>query len=876
MESGQFLDSVPAGVLLQGPGGDVLDCNEEAARILGTTREELMRRTLGDPAWDTIREDGTEFPVDDLPFSVTRRTGEPCLGVIMGTENWRQARRWIHANTNLVTLADSTRGVLSTFIDVTPRVKSRRLLRLLSDVKRVAMGAQNESECLHHVCEVLVETGAYALAWVGVESATDGGVDIVDAAGETDYLYEGMGSWWGSAESGIGPAGTTLRTGEAHAVSDLQNSAWFDPWRERAGEYKLGSAAAIPFSLGPRAAVLNVYERNLFAFDEVTVAGLGEVAREVEFGLEHVRAVSKIEEALLEMTRAVESRKETERALVESEQRFRLAFEGNTAPMLFLDLNDTIVAANDAFCNMIGRTREEVLAEHWPPFTHPEDIGISEEANRRLLAGEADQLRYTKRFLHRDGPIVVVEVSRYAARDESGAMLYSVLSARDVTEERELSAQLSHQALHDPLTGLANRVLFEDRLGQAQARTARGGGYGAVLLLDLDEFKGVNDAHGHMTGDQLLIGIARRFELVTRSSDTLSRFGGDEYLYLAEGLERPEEAEEVAKRLLEVLAEPFVFDGAHFEQHASIGITVFGEGGDETKEFIQNADMALYEAKRTGKGHYVVFTPNLHQQAVSRFALTQDLRQAARAGELAMHYQPIVNLTTLQVVGFEALMRWRHPERGWVPPTVFIPIAEESDLIIELSAFALEEATMTASSWSRAGLISPYVSINLSARQFGDPGLVSKVERVLAKSGLAANRLVLEVTESVTLYDIAETLHVMESLDKLGVGIALDDFGTGYSSLSYLVRLNPRILKIDRYFVSPTFESVNNETLLETVVSLGSRLHLTVVAEGIETRDQLYQLREMGCDLGQGFLFSPAVPAEEIPGILERGFLVET
>jgi diguanylate cyclase (GGDEF)-like protein/PAS domain S-box-containing protein len=559
-------------------------------------------------------------------------------------------------------------------------------------------------------------------------------------------------------------------------------------------------------------------------------------------------------------------------AISESEQRFRLAFENNMAGMVFTDFEDKILVVNDAFCLMVGRTREELLGHDSTPFTYPEDLEMVEEAHRRVTSGEVDQVSYAKRYVHRDGRVVFAEVSKSPARDVEGKTLYFVISQRDITEERALTAQLSHQALHDPLTGLANRVFFEDQLSQAHARVVRQGGLNAVLLVDLDDFKGVNDTLGHLVGDKLLVAIARRFEQVTRSSDTLCRFGGDEFLYLAEGLTSSAQAENVAKRLLGVLAEPFSIAGAHLAQHASIGVVVRDATSTDYTEFIQDADVAMYEAKREGKGRHVVFTPAMREQATSRFALLQELRHALQVGEISMHYQPIVDLATTEVVGFEALMRWRHPERGWVPPNVFIPLAEMSELILELGFFALREAVSAASSWERTGTQTrrPYVTVNLSAHQFHDPGLVSMIEGVLGTSGLVPESLIIEITESVTLLDVAETLGVIEHLNRLGVSIALDDFGTGYTSLSYLALLHPRIIKIDQSFVSPPQESARNDTLLETIISLGHKLDVTLLAEGIETPAQLERLRHLRCELGQGYLFSPAVPADEVAAMLDR------
>ena len=552
-------------------------------------------------------------------------------------------------------------------------------------------------------------------------------------------------------------------------------------------------------------------------------------------------------------------------ALAQSEQRFRLAFEGNMAPMVFSDQGGLFLAVNDAFCRMSGRSREELIGQDSKHFTYPEDIGITEEVYRRIKSGEIDEFRYGKRFLHKNGRIVVAEVSICSARDATGDALYFISSVRDITEERALAAQLSYQALHDPLTGLANRALFDDRLVQARSRSAREEKFGAVLLLDLDDFKGVNDAYGHLIGDQLLVTIANRFDAATRSSDTLCRFGGDEFLYLAEGLANRAEAELIAKRLLDTLSEPFSFEGIRLEQRASVGVVVWDNESPDNVELVQNADAAMYEAKRQGHGHIVMFTPDIGQEAVSRFALVQELRHAMTTGDLLMHFQPIIDLSTTSVVGFEALMRWLHPERGWVPPDVFIPLAEQSDLILELGAFALEKSMAAAMTWevrdAAAGY--PYVTVNLSARQFHDPGLVSMIQRELLRSGLEPERLILEVTESVALVDIAETMNVMEELNRLKIGIALDDFGTGYSSLSYLAALNPRIIKIDQSFVRPKHDKERSDTLLEAIVTLGNKLNMIVLAEGIETEAQLDRLHNLDCDLGQGFLWSPAVPAEE-------------
>lgn len=554
-----------------------------------------------------------------------------------------------------------------------------------------------------------------------------------------------------------------------------------------------------------------------------------------------------------------------EQARIEAEQHFRLAFEDNMAPMVFTDLQDRIIAANEAFCTMVGRTRNELIGFDSKPFTYPDDVGITEESHARFLQGEIRQVRYVKRYLHKDGRMIVAEVSKSPARDKTGKTLYFIISERDITEERMLTARLSHQALHDPLTGLANRALLDDRLAHAHSRILRQGGHGALFLLDLDDFKGVNDTYGHLVGDQLLEGVARRLDGVTRTTDTLCRFGGDEFLYLAEGITGPEEAELIATRFLRSLDEPFAIGGLSLEQRASLGVVVWDSSNAEVSDVLRDADVALYEAKRLGKGRHFVYVPGMHDQVVNRFSIVQELRQAVSSDELAMHYQPIVRLSTSEVVGFEALMRWHHAKRGWVPPSDFIPLAEQSGLILDLGAFALHESIMAASEWGRSknSLSEPYVSVNLSARQFHDPGLLNLVKRELDECSLPADRLILEITEGVALMEIADTLKMIEQLTALGIGVALDDFGTGFSSLSYLALLNPMIIKVDQSFIRPVTITKHSDRLLETIVSLGHNLGMTMLAEGIETVEQLETLRELHCSLGQGFLFSRAVPFAE-------------
>ncbi|MGH3733435.1 MAG: EAL domain-containing protein [Acidimicrobiales bacterium] len=752
-------------------------------------------------------------------------------------------------------------GIVGNGRDVTERTYLTRALSTLSEGNQILVHAEDEGTLIADLCQAVVTAGAYPLTWVGYAEPDDAKtVRVVAAAGVTAIL-DSIEFTWGDDELSVGPIGGAIRSGEIQIVNNMLTMEAPPTRRTRIREFDLRSLSAFPLKLhGETLGMIAIYSDQFNYFGPNEVETLSELAAELAFGIERLRDAERL--------------RENERLVREAEERFRLAFEHNMAPMLFSDLSDRVIAVNDSFCRMVGFTRGELMGHDSKQFTYPEDVGITEDTLVRLSSEQIDQVRYVKRYLRKDGRIIVSEVSRSPARDSTGKILYFVSSERDITEERALADQLSHQALHDSLTGLANRALFEDRLAQAHARIARQGGFGAVLLLDLDDFKGVNDAHGHLVGDQLLTALARRFEFVTRSTDTLSRFGGDEFLYLAEGLDSAEEAEDVAARLIDVLFEPFTIHGLSLEQHASIGIVVFDGTSEDYSELIQRADVALYEAKRQNRGRYSLFTPSMHQQAVSHFELVQELRRALLTGDLAMHYQPIVKLNSAHVVGFEALMRWQHPERGWVPPSSFIPLAEQSDLIMELGHFALTQAVHAASAWRATDKTDgelPYVTVNLSAHQFHDPALLGMIESALATSRLAPERLIIEITESAMLVNVAETMNVMERIGALGIGFALDDFGTGYSSLSYLALLHPTIIKIDQSFVSPSKESSRNDTLLEAIVSLGHKLGMTMLAEGIETKPQLDRLHNLGCEYGQGFLWSPAVANDKVNSMLRRG-----
>jgi diguanylate cyclase (GGDEF)-like protein len=469
------------------------------------------------------------------------------------------------------------------------------------------------------------------------------------------------------------------------------------------------------------------------------------------------------------------------------------------------------------------------------------------------------------------GSLLVASVRperRYTVEERDALAAFAELGSLALTDARMVEQAL-HDAFHDGLTGLPNRSLFLDRMGQALARAERSGCAAAVLFLDLDRFKTVNDSLGHAAGDELLVAVAERLTASVRPGDTAARFGGDEFAVLLEDIGGRPQAERVATRVLCALESPFRIGGREVFVSASIGIAA---GASRADDLVRDADLAMYRAKAEGRGRYELYEPAMHAAVVERLGLEADLQRAVERDELLLDYQPVVDLRRGTVVGVEALLRWRHPERGIVPPGAFIPLAEETQLMPTLGRWVLEAACRQAGRWHEALAHLPEfkISVNLSGRQLQAPGLVGDVAKALSDAGVPPSRLVLEITETVVMTDIGQTIARLEELKRLGVGLAVDDFGTGYSSLQYLRRFPIDVLKVDRAFVADLAGS-GDATLARAIIDLGGSFGLTVVAEGIEHRDQRLRLLELGCRLGQGFHFCRPVPPAEIDELLARG-----
>ena len=567
-----------------------------------------------------------------------------------------------------------------------------------------------------------------------------------------------------------------------------------------------------------------------------------------------------------------------EDALRQSEARFRSAFDDASVAMALMDLNGHYTRVNAALCRMLGYQESELLMRHSVDITHPDDRHMHLPYTRRLAAGEIDSFQIEKRYLHRDGRTIWAILNLSRVRGGVEGQQHYLGQMQDITERKRLEAQLRHDALHDTLTGLPNRALLLDRLEQSLVRTRRRRRATAVLFLDLDNFKVVNDSLGHVEGDRLLVEVASRIAGCVRGEDTVSRFGGDEFAILLPDIDGVATAVEVAERIATAFSAPFNLAGREILITTSTGIVLSRGIRDTPDDLLRHADVAMYRAKHLGKNRYDLFDADMHADSLRRLQMETDLREAIECDRLRLVYQPKISLATGETVGCEALVRWQDPERGLIAPAEFIPLAEETGLIVPLGAWVVREACRQAAAWNVAANsfdtpAAPFmISVNLSARQFQQPDLIDVIAGILAETNLPAGQLMIELTETVVMDDAESSVQRLQRLKQLGVLIAIDDFGTGYSSLAYLRRFPVDVLKIDRGFVDGLGREPEASPIVAATIGLAHALGILVVAEGVETEAQLQHLRDLDCDLAQGYYFAhPLQPDQMTEYLSARG-----
>jgi diguanylate cyclase (GGDEF)-like protein len=472
----------------------------------------------------------------------------------------------------------------------------------------------------------------------------------------------------------------------------------------------------------------------------------------------------------------------------------------------------------------------------------------------------------------RDGSVVWVHDEAYSMTEGADGRRVSQGLLVNRTDQKQLEEQLLYDALHDPLTGLANRALFRDHVERALARQPRSGAKVALLFVDLDDFKVVNDSLGHRAGDRLLVEVAQRLTSAIRAGDVAARQGGDEFTVLLDEVESVEDVIESAERIAAQLGHPIELDGRSIVIGLSVGIALAEDQDTEADDLLAHADAAMYAAKAEGKGRHAVFDPSMRIRARSRQQMEAELRIAIEESALTLHYQPIIELASNRIVGFEALVRWPHPDHGLIPPNDFIPLAEATNLIVPLGKLVMTSACRQLRTWIDAGLCAPDLdmSVNVSPRQTLHPGFATDIAEILAETGLEPSSLILEITESMMLQESAATDGLLGQLRDMGMTLVVDDFGTGFSALEYFKRFSVQGLKIDRTFIDGLGRSPEDTAIVKATLAFASALDLSVTAEGVETREQLDELRALGCHQAQGYLFARPVPAAEVPNLLRE------
>lgn len=574
-----------------------------------------------------------------------------------------------------------------------------------------------------------------------------------------------------------------------------------------------------------------------------------------------------------ELSHYISEQEKTAVILQKSEERFRNAFDYAAVGMALVQSSGKLLKVNRRLCEILGYAEEELLNINYEEFVHREDIESLNLNLSKLIADDLSSFEMEKRVSHKNGETLWLNWSASFLHDDLNNSSHFIFQLQDITDRKRAEERLAHDSLHDALTGLPNRTLFLDRLQVAFSRANRNFKSNfAVLYLDFDRFKLVNDNFGHLVGDKLLIEISRRLSSAMRASDTIARLGGDEFTMLIEEISSIEEAKQVAERIREAIAKPFVLNGQDFFATISIGIANWTRDYEQPEFLLRDADTALYQAKRSGRDRYKIFDKEMHQRALRLLQVETDLRYAVERSEFFLVYQPIVDLGNQKLCGFEALIRWQHPVHGLISPLEFISIAEETGLIAPIGEWVLREACAQLSDWKKRNENSQnlWISVNVSTKQFTHTDLVSLVSEILEETNLDPQSLKLELTESAMVDNIDYAVGVMENLKKLGLKLSIDDFGTGYSSLSYLHRLPLSSLKIDRSFVAQMSESIENQEIIKTIVSLAQSLHLEIIAEGVENSSQMSQLKDLACEFGQGYYFAKPLAAEKAESLIEE------
>ncbi|MCB8748545.1 EAL domain-containing protein [Rhodoferax sp. U2-2l] len=750
--------------------------------------------------------------------------------------------------------------------DVTSHIlaerKLQRLTQLyaaLSQCNQTIVRCQSEAELFPAICDAAVTFGGMKLAWIGLMDATTGMIEPAAWSGEGADALSGLviASDTDSAQ-GLGPSDRALRDGEPYWFQDFANDPTAQVCHARTKLYGWGSAASLPLRRrGQLAGLLTVYAGEPHAFDEAARSLLLEMAMDISFALD--RFADEVD------------RRRTLLSLADSEERYRKAFHTSPDAVNINRLSDsTYVDVNEGFERLTGWSRADVIGKTSLEF----GIWRCLEDRTRML----DSLRregccnnLEAEFCRKDGTLITVLMSVAVVRLDHVDCFLSI--TRDITEKKRADERITQLAHFDQLTGLPNRSQLQARFDFARQLAQRSGEGLALMFLDLDHFKNVNDTLGHSTGDRLLVQLAQRLSAALRAGDTLSRMGGDEFILLLPSVTE-ESASQIAMKLLAVMHEPFKIDTTELVSTLSIGIALYPYDGLDFETLSKNADTAMYRVKQASHNNFAFFTQEMQSHAARKLQLVNAMHFALARGEMSLHYQPLLSLQDGHIIGAEALLRWRHPELGSLSPAEFIPVAEDSGQILVMGEWVLRSAVTQLKRWIEAGMAPMVVAVNLSAVQFRHPNLVAMVTQILDEAGLPPEYLELELTEAMAMDNPLAAIALMNQLRDQGIRLSIDDFGTGYSSLNYLKKFNVSKLKIDQSFVRDISDNPDDKAIVTAIINLATSLGVKTIAEGVETAGQLAFLRLQGCDEVQGYYFSKPLPVPEFEVFVRHQQLV--
>jgi diguanylate cyclase (GGDEF)-like protein/PAS domain S-box-containing protein len=770
-------------------------------------------------------------------------TGQPMLDVDALLTDSGEREIWM--TWSKMPLFDEAGGTVGTFTvardttreklaDFALREQTERLSRIVDTQRDVAAADLDLDAVMNLICERTQElTGAPGASIVTLED------DRLVMRRATGFLAGRVGVELPVDGSFIG---WLLRNGTGGLATDSHTDPRFSTLARLHG---VRSVVSVPLRhAGAMVAHLQVHSPEPHAFGEETLHTLELLSVVLSSALSHA-------------------------AEFEALTRFQAIFEAAPIGIVRTDAAGRTLEANPALERMLGYTGEELGKLSLEEYTHPDDIPMSGLVLDELITGKRDSGQVEKRFFRKDGETIWAQVTARLVRDAEGAPAYTIAMIEDISKRKKAEegllrqAQLNaHQALHDSLTGLANRTVFRDRIAQATRRARRDGQRVAVLMMDLDRFKEVNDSLGHYVGDFLLQELGARLEGVLRDSDTVARLGGDEFGLLLPGRCDPEEIAELLGKIAAAVEQPIVLQNLPLTIEASIGVAFFPDDGEDVDTLLRHADVAMYMAKEDDAG-YAFYDPTADTYDPARLTLVGELRRAIEQGELVLHYQPTALLATGETCAVEALLRWSHPERGLIMPDDFIPIAQQTGLMKPLTLHVVDEALRQSRAWLDKGISLP-VAVNISTRNLLDLAFPEQVKRLLEKWEVGAELLKFEITESMMLGDPLRSKVVLERLSAIGIRLAIDDFGTGYSSLRHLRRLPFDEIKIDRSFVSNMVADEDDATIVRSTIELARNLGLLVVAEGVESEEIWRRLDALGCTVAQGWYLSPPLPARDL------------